>query len=336
MSYRTSYETTIGSSLVVKPIEKAVVEACIRDMLYNQHLNIINTLDVRPIVVMGLYASESNIPLFAHPLYLPNVQGYQFLCLDIRPFVRKERLEVDDWSKIPPIRNTTEYQFARDRFILNLAWLTGATHQLQSQFPLAGTVFAGWLSELISRQYALDPRDQVALFCLSYLHYQSLFQESPDLDEETRQAAVIHIIKTTPAPGALIRECVDGILSKGYALGTINGYCDAVRDYLQNVRLEKFSAGVLVTLTGQSWFGLNAKEILAVALEHPPTWMAIVYTALQERTFRNSNIAKLAERYIKGTVRTDYINAMSLLLDNYVEADRRGLINRALEALEAY
>jgi hypothetical protein len=97
---------------------------------------------------------------------------------------------------------------------------------------------------------------------------------------------------------------------------------------------------MLITLTGQSWFGLNAKEILAIALEHPPTWTTIVHHALQERTYRNSVIAKLAERYIKGSNRTDFINAMALFQDNYLEVshtngDRSSQIQRALEELAA-
>lgn len=332
MFFRTSYETTIGSSLVVKPVEKAIKEACIRDMLYNQHLDLITSLDVRPLVVVGHHASESNIPLFAHPLLVPGTQGYTFLCADIRPFIRKDRLD-SEWSVTPPIRNMTEYSVAKTRLLLNLAWVTGSAQQLQSQFTLAGSVFAGWLSELITRQYALDPRDQVALFCLSYLYYQTLFQDSSTLTDDTLQAAVIHIIKSTPAPGTLVNSLVTEMQS--LPLGDLNSYCEAVKSVLQNVRLEKFNAGVLVTLTGQSWFGLNAREILAVSLEHPPTWCTIVHAALQERTYRNSVLAKLAERYIKGSTRNDYLNAMSLFMDNYLVADERQALRRALEALES-
>lgn len=330
--HQTSYETTIGSSLVVKPVERAIKEACIKDMLYNQHLDLITTLEIRPLVVTGQYTSESNIPLFAHPLLVTGTQGYSFLCADIRPFIRKDRLD-DQWSTIPPIRNTTEYNFAKTRLILNLAWVTGAVRQIQSQFSIAGSVFAGWLSELITRQYALDPRDQTALFCLSYLHYQTLFQDSPQLDDDTVQAAVIHIIKTTPAPGTLVNSLVNEM--KSLPLGDLNAYCEAVKTVLQNVRLEKFNPGILVTLTGQSWFGLNAKEILAVCLEHPPTWVSIVYTAIEERTFRNSVIAKLAERYIKGSSRTDFVNSMGLFCDNYIKVDRGQTLRQAIEALEA-
>jgi hypothetical protein len=334
MFFRTSYETTVGSSLVVKPVERAIKEACIKDMLYNQHLDIITTLDIRPLVVTGALTSESNIPLYAHPLLVTGTRGYDFLCADIRPFVRKDRLD-DAWSPTPAIRNVTEYSFAKTRLVLNLAWLTGGARPMQNQFTGAATVYAGWLSELISRQYALDPRDQVALFCLSYMHYQSLFQESPQLDDDTAQAAVIHIIKATPAPGTLVNSLVSEI--KSMPLGTLDLYCEAVKNLLQNIRLEKFNAGILITLTGQSWFGLNAKEILAIALEHPPTWTTIVYHALQERTYRNSVIAKLAERYIKGSSRTDFINAMALFQDNYLEADKSHGTARssALEALAA-
>ena len=72
-----------------------------------------------------------------------------------------------------------------------------------------------------------------------------------------------------------------------------------------------------------SWFGSNAKEILAVALEHPPTWYAIVFSSLEERTYKNSMIARVAERFGKGGAWVDFKNAYSELIKRHVQQEQR-------------
>jgi hypothetical protein len=72
-----------------------------------------------------------------------------------------------------------------------------------------------------------------------------------------------------------------------------------------------------LTVTRNSWYGTNAKEIISVALEHPPTWAAIVFTALNERTFKNSMIYKIAERFGKRGASDEFIDSyISLVKDN--------------------
>jgi hypothetical protein len=44
-----------------------------------------------------------------------------------------------------------------------------------------------------------------------------------------------------------------------------------------------------------TWYGNNAKELIATALEFPPAWITIVYAAMTEKTYRNSPIYKLIE-----------------------------------------
>ena len=60
---------------------------------------------------------------------------------------------------------------------------------------------------------------------------------------------------------------------------------------------------------GNTWFGANAKEILAVALEHPPTWLSLVYIALKERSYKNTSLAKIALRYALNKGGNDFIRS---------------------------
>jgi hypothetical protein len=54
--------------------------------------------------------------------------------------------------------------------------------------------------------------------------------------------------------------------------------------------------------------------MVAVALEHPPTWIAILISAFTERSFKNSQISKLTERSNYKRDGDNFVRAVSKLL----------------------
>lgn len=311
---RTAYDTTVGIGLVTKHIEAAIKESFIRDVIFNRNLGLITSSNYRPVFITGTQNSESNIPFFAHPLVIEDFKGQNFICMDIRPAIRPtsdaHSLE-DDFA----VRNQTDYNFALSRLVLNMAWLSGDNSQLKLNLSFAGTVFSAWLSETISKRFALDPRDQMILSIITHFYYQSLFFQGEHIEEEMLQRFAVHTIKATKAPSHLVLEVFDKIKP----MASIDDYCVNVKEILDNIRLEGLNIGLLITMIGSTWFGNNSKENLAVALEHPPTWIAIVHAAVAERTFKNSMIAKIAERYGKGNLAKEFNDGMKILLDSYQE-----------------
>lgn len=316
---RTAYNTTVGIGLVTKHIEAAIKEAFIRDVVFNRNLGLITSLEYKPVFITGTQTSESNIPFFAHPLAIENFKGHNFICMDIRPCIRQVS-DVETAGADFAVRNQTDYNFAISRLVLNMAWLAGDISQLKLNLSFAGAVYAAWLSESISKRFALDPKDQMVLAIISHFYYQSLFFQGEHIEEEMLQRFAVHTIKATKAPSQLVFDIFDKIKD----MDTIEDYCQNIKDILANIRLDGLNPGLLITMIGNTWFGNNSKENLAVALEHPPTWIAIVYMAIAERTFKNSMIAKIAERYGKGNLAKEFNDGMKILLDSYHEKETSG------------
>jgi hypothetical protein len=86
---------------------------------------------------------------------------------------------------------------------------------------------------------------------------------------------------------------------------------------MENVRLAKFNSAILLSVMANSWYGTNAKEIISISLEHPPTWIALVYTALSEKTFKSSAIFKAADRLGKRGVADQFMMAYTSLVKNH-------------------
>lgn len=309
MLFKDSYQTTVGSASITKDIVNAIKESIIRDGINHTNLGIVNTGDYKPIFITGSFSSEADIPLFTHPITI-NFQHTNYVCTDLRLFINKNTPLNEIESAV---KNRTEFNFVKSRGIMNLIWLNNGVNTIKNGLQFGGVVFSAWLSETISKTFVLDFKDQSLLAILTSLYYQSLFLENIQLDEDTKQKLAVHTIKATKAPASLVFEVFDKVQS----MGDINDYCKAVTEVLENVRLKNFNLATLLTITRNSWYGTNSKEIISVALEHPPTWCAIVYTALNERTFKNSMIYKIAERFGKRGASDEFVNNyVSMIKDN--------------------
>lgn len=66
---------------------------------------------------------------------------------------------------------------------------------------------------------------------------------------------------------------------------------------LQINRIKNMASGTLITIVGNSWFGFtDNKHMLAIALEYPPYFYAIVYEAIvNPRLYKRTNIAGIVE-----------------------------------------
>lgn len=288
----TAYDTIMGSASNVKPIQHAIEKALITSELRKVTLNLSTAGEYKPLFVTGVLPSDAEIPLFTHPISVLTSKAEKYLCTDLRLFVRQDA-SIEDIDSA--VKNRTEFNFVKSRAILNLLWLNGEVDQLKITLSFASTVFAAWLSETIAKSYSLDFGDQTKLNIISLAYYQMLFSDSKELSGNDVEKLVVHIIKATKLPATVVYSVVERIT----VMNDINDYCSTVAKLLENVRLEKFNLAALLTIVANSWYGTANKEIIAVALEHPPTWISMVYTALSERTYKTSRVYQIAERYGK-------------------------------------
>lgn len=308
-----SYHTTAGAVNHTHKLETALRESFIKEGNSFSTLNVENVGDYRPGFITGYRESELEIPLFTHPIMIKNIGNVNYLITDLRYYIRKNN-EVANLASSDMveqnIKNRTEYNFAKTRAVLNLVWLNHGVDEMKNTLSFAGTVFSTWIAEAISKVYALDYSDQLKIQVLASFYYQSLFIDNRLIDEDTRQKMAIHTIKATRADAKFVFSIFDQI----EAIDSINDFCKYVQKITENVRLQSFNFAMLLTMIRNSWYGINSKEIVSVALEHPPTWIAIVYTALSEKTYKTSMIYRIAERHGKNGSSNEFMKAFTGLV----------------------
>lgn len=305
--FETSYETTAGLIFPSHKLEAALKEAMVTTNLSSQTFGVSPCEETHLVFVAGLEAGESHIPAFAHPYLIENFKSKRYLVADIRDFKNNAAPYMSMDTFEDSVKNRTEYMLVKNRAILDLKWVSGKQPTLRSKFSFAGNIFAAWISQAVSKVYNLDFQDQRTIMAIALYYYHTLFTEQKRLEEKSLEIAVIHTIKATKMPE---REIMD-IFNEMPEVDSIDSLCQGIREIVKNVRLQDFNTTLLVSMVKNSWYGANASMMLAVALEHPPTWIAIVFAALTEKTYKSSALYRLIEAQARfGSVSEFKLNYM--------------------------
>lgn len=316
--FKDCYSTSMGSMYNLKPIVSSIHEAIIRDNINTMSLGVLENNGIKPVFITGAFDSEDKIPLFTHPISIFNFNGNNYLCTDLRLFIKKG---TSPYEIEKNIRNTTEYDFAKSRAILNLVWIAEGVGSIKNDLRFGEVVYSAWLSQVISRAFALDYKDQTLISIMASLFYQGLFNDIDSFSEEDKHKLIVHTMETTKAPNELVSQVVNKITS----FKDIHDWCEQLNNVLENVRFTKFNAAVLLNIISNSWYGQGAKEILSVSIEHPPTWCAMVYTALKQRTYKNSMIYQVSERMGKRGASDQFLNSFNTLVRQHVTLESLGI-----------
>jgi hypothetical protein len=296
--FATAYDTTVCGGYVLDKLAEGIQLAMVKgDLAFSRIPN------TRVFEVRAMGAASSAIPEFAHP-YPFEYQGQQCLAVDVRPFGHYDRMKGQF-----VVRNPVEYELLVHRAKLNDLWLGGEATMLRDVSPAAMQFYASWIAENVARRFALDPREQLDLAILSAFFYGSLFLDGDEFDEARKLKVVGAVSQATRASAQDVLKVVDEI----GPLSNIESFCAMAKIATKSVRLQVFNQGVLVSILKGTWFGVHSQEMLAVATEHPPTWLAVLLAAHVDRTYKNSALAKLVERQAKRDSGQQFVRAVTNL-----------------------
>lgn len=280
--FKTAYDTQVcqgADRAAVLKLKDAIRESRILgDLLFDSNMGCWS--------IATDASSLANIPSFAHPM-LVDFDGQEQLVVDLRSFGRWSR-QSDSFV----VRAQTDYRFAIARGAANKIWLEQPPSMIRDISPMMTSVFSSWLSEAITKRFALDPREQLDLAILSAFHFQYLFHDGQP-DEHAKMRMMSSIIKNTKTNSKDVERVLDMLPDD---FGNVKAFCRMAQEVTESIRLKDFNIGLLFTLLGGSWFAPNSVELIGVALEHPPTWLMILYSAMTERGAKNAGITKIAER----------------------------------------
>lgn len=299
--FNTAYDTSTGKGFMlqmqksVQQMNHAIIKNNFTDvnrLIKNEDFG--KLINPAPTVLTNLTIEEVAVEAFPYPIYLNTpVKGKlseSYVVFDSRPFLSGQQLDEAGQLKV---RLRTEYDFYKLMTILTSFWIAGHYNDFRFLSKVPTGIYASLISESIARRFGLDPKDQLIISVLAAAFYLNLFNDSRVLTENSKLYLTSNLTQVTYAKSDQIFNILDTVNE----LHDLESLVVAIKTCTENIRLNDLNVGVLVSIISSAWFGTNGKAIISAALEHPPTWVSIVYTSFVERSFKNSGVSKVADKY---------------------------------------
>jgi hypothetical protein len=94
----------------------------------------------------------------------------------------------------------------------------------------------------------------------------------------------------------------------------VEEFCTQCQEATQSVRLNNLNVMTLTSIVGGLWYATNGRELMGVALEHPPTWLMLVERALSDRSYNSSGLGEFLGRGVFKRLSENYRAQINLLV----------------------
>lgn len=247
------------------------------------------------------------IGIFAHPIVIEMLGSNIFKAMvDARDVTKL------DYNGEMKVSSQPEFNLIRGRVILQSKWSMGYIAGLESlpyhSFPMA--IFADWISDSLARRFNLDLEAAVQVKALAAFMYLSMHQRKKEFQDYELVEIVTKIGHVTNVPVNMVNE----VISEPIYFDDINDFCEAVATRIPRSRLADLNPVVLYSIIKGSWFGKNSAELAAVAVEHPPTFDALVYAAASVSSFQRTILGGLVKQELRNRDALTFVEKINKII----------------------
>lgn len=311
MIYNTAYETTVCKNMVTKNIKQEIMKMRIMGVTDPNEPGTFYKEEYP-----GIYCiyRSSDITPFSHPFYIENGND-KYLTIDLRTYVHFD----SDNNLNFKVINNGGYDLITTRALLNKAWINYPKKYFLFDDRII-KVYSDWISTLMAKRYGLNLSEIINVSIITGAFYMSLFKDQGEWDEYDIYDIVNKLVNALRLP----LKTVDPVVRKiDKQMLNVSDLCSQIVFQLENIRLKDFTQGALYSVVANSTFSTqNRGELLGIALEHPPTWVSILYNSLNSSIYRKTIIADIAGKSFKSNNIKNFIMNVEDMKNNMSTEDR--------------
>lgn len=209
------------------------------------------------------------------------------LVIDARPYMRWDQ-RTDTYR----LTAENDYAFQATRMALTLRLMEGDLQVFSRLGDVPAKTFVRWITVQLATNFALPLETQIAVSIICGYYYYGLVTGGRGLTElEERHRLAPMVARITMAPLNTVLDYAERI----QLMPDAAALAQQLSEHTGTIRLRDIKYADLYKLLAASWGGHNARENVGAALEHLPTFIAMVFCALDERSYRKTVMARRAE-----------------------------------------
>lgn len=230
----------------------------------------------------------TDVTPFAHPLYIKGA-----VAIDVRTITTLSP------EGALQTRQKDELDFLILRARLELAWLDeekGPTFTTLSQ--IAGKFYSAYIADTLSKMFTLRADKQTIIHVLAaYYHWCQYREEISDVTEflpnilkYIRIATGLPLEYIEPIMNSVIGKTTHSIIDIEHFIGLLHNLPEL--DGL----LPGLSVRTISIATMHNWRGGHSSEVVALSLEYPPCFIAMLLAANEYRAFKSTPLELIIKR----------------------------------------
>lgn len=299
--FYSPYETTIGSKFNTDRSQAAIRQSLGLRYPWMKINEANKTIFIYPNPV---------VPTFSHPLTLETVKGLTYTVCDLSSFIR-ERQEGEY-----VVANKPLFSLQTIRTVLTSDLINNGTRSIKSLSPNIVKTYVDLITSSLSMAFSLNNEEVLALRALSGWMYYSMLHNDPYAGELEFDALIAKLSREINIPSSFLYRYIDQEFYKN-----VSDFLEKLRQKITNPAVQKINEGLFYTVIAKNlnanvWIGLEKQEILAMSVEHIPTFVATLVICLSEQVFKNAGLTKMALRNFARD-KANFILAVNSIVNDY-------------------
>lgn len=308
--YNTSYGSLMNNKILEDMLNKFIISS-------GGNLNYEYVANEAPnlFLITGKNDEELALPIWDFPMVFTDIKGNVNVLTDLRKYVKV----TEGFNNVNDIiRDNNGFEFMMVATLVTYEMAAGNYGKFRNVERTIAGAYTHWLSSSLTAGVMLNPLEKLYVE-IAIQHFFYLSMINGVIAKEDINTIINKISNgnnlSLPVNIKTIKAVVDGL---SYDDLTVNGLVKNIKLVLGNGKSNMVDTSTLINIVSGSWFGPGGTDTVLICLEHVPTWIAVLYSSSNNKTYKKSRIANIIDKVKNKIKLNDFVKFMQLYIQEQV------------------
>lgn len=290
------YETTMGKSYSMHNARQAIARYVAGAVGNNLNYEISDSNKCRIVFITGYDEDERTLPILEQPMIVTDGRGFPVIVADVRKYLKLSTGE-QPISLKPIFKDDSTYRMVILQTLLMKDFTLGNLGVVKSVDKNFCSAFTLFISNLFNHIVNLNPIEKLHVEMVIAHYFYSMNVADDDV-EDMVETIRIKISKTNLSLTLPNIKTITEILSVvNNDVQDFNGLVDNIKSVLPEEKRAFINSSVLFQKCTNLWYGPGGDNILLMGLESYPSMVALLYTAMLDKTYKRSMLSTMLDKF---------------------------------------
>jgi hypothetical protein len=308
------YATSYGKLLNITAIEKELFKYMASNSGANLNYEFSTSNDVEIVIITGYNDEEKDLGVWDHPIVMKNHKDQDVVVIDLRKYVSVNKEQPMNIMDVAKDKNVVEFLVLRA--LLTADFACGEYGRLRNIFKSISSGYASIVANVTNSIVILSPLEMVYVEIAAAYHASILFIEEDDIKSSLGniEARLSNMKFSLPINKKVIASLMEKMQ---YEDRTIVGLVKNIQSVLPPEKQPLINNDAMVNMVSNIWYGPSGTETVIMALEHMPTWVALLYTSIVNKTYKRTRLATVIAKASRQINVNEFEKGISLYLKEH-------------------